>query len=89
MTKYAEARERVKARLLAAIDGGAVPEARLRIDQLNFGPPVGFPVQFRVTGPDPLKVREIADQVRDGDERATPTPSTCSSTGTSRPRRVA
>jgi multidrug efflux pump subunit AcrB len=29
-----------------------------------FGPPVGFPVQFRVIGPDPMKVREIAEQVR-------------------------
>jgi multidrug efflux pump subunit AcrB len=65
MTRSPEARERVKARLLAAIDAGAVPEARLRVDQLNFGPPVGFPVQFRVTGPDPLAVREIADQVRE------------------------
>src|SRR4029434_8237663 len=26
-------------------------------------PPVGFPVQFRVVGPDTLKVREIARQV--------------------------
>jgi multidrug efflux pump subunit AcrB len=29
-----------------------------------FGPPVGFPVQFRVLGPDPMKVREIAEDVR-------------------------
>jgi multidrug efflux pump subunit AcrB len=29
-----------------------------------FGPPVGFPVQFRVIGPDPLKVRAIAEDVR-------------------------
>src|SRR6202008_1207132 len=30
-----------------------------------FGPPVGFPVQFRVIGPDANQVREIAYQVRD------------------------
>src|SRR5439155_20777909 len=28
-------------------------------------PPVGFPVQFRVVGPDPERVRAIAHQVRD------------------------
>ena len=31
----------------------------------NLGPPVGFPVQFRVIGPDTKKVREIAYQVRE------------------------
>ncbi len=42
-----------------------IPEARLRIDRLNFGPPVGFPVQFRVLGPDSTSVREVANKVRD------------------------
>ena len=65
MTKGPEARERVKTRLETAIATGTVPEARVRIDRLNFGPPVGFPVQFRVVGADPLKVREIASQVRE------------------------
>jgi multidrug efflux pump len=59
-----EARERVKTRLERALADGAVPEARARVDRFTFGPPVGFPVQFRVVGPDPLKVRGIADQVR-------------------------
>src|SRR6185295_971096 len=39
--------------------------ARERIDRLNFGPPVGFPVQFRVLGPDGNSVRAVADKVRD------------------------
>jgi multidrug efflux pump len=65
MTPDAAARDRLKARLVAAVEGGAVPEARVRVDQLNFGPPVGFPVQFRVIGPDPIKVREIAYRVRE------------------------
>lgn len=64
MTKGAEARERLKVKLETAIAGGAVPQARVRIDRLNFGPPVGFPVQFRVMGPDAAKVREIAGEVR-------------------------
>jgi multidrug efflux pump subunit AcrB len=64
VTKDLAARERVKARLERALADGAVPEARTRVDRFSFGPPVGFPVQFRVIGPDPLKVRTIADEVR-------------------------
>jgi multidrug efflux pump subunit AcrB len=64
VTKNLEARERVKARLEKALAEGALPEARSRVDRFVFGPPVGFPVQFRVIGPDPMKVREIAEQVR-------------------------
>ncbi|WP_181702129.1 efflux RND transporter permease subunit [Chthonobacter albigriseus] len=63
--KDAEARDRVKARLDAWIDGGAVPEAQVRVSELVLGPPVGYPVQFRVIGPDPLEVRRIAYEVRD------------------------
>jgi multidrug efflux pump len=65
VSKDVEARERIKARLEKAIAGGALSEARVRVDRFNFGPPVGFPVQFRVIGPDARKVREIAYQVRD------------------------
>src|SRR5215510_5468645 len=64
VTKDLEARERVKARLEKALADGTLPEARTRVDRFVFGPPVGFPVQFRVVGPDPMKVRGIADQVR-------------------------
>jgi multidrug efflux pump len=64
VTKDLEARERVKARLEKALADGTLPEARTRVDRFVFGPPVGFPVQFRVIGPDPMKVREIAEQVR-------------------------
>jgi len=64
VTKNLEARERVKARLEKALAEGALPDARSRVDRFVFGPPVGFPVQFRVIGPDPMKVREIAEQVR-------------------------
>src|SRR5947208_5674241 len=64
VTKDLAARERVKARLERVIAEGALPEARARVDRFLFGPPVGFPVQFRVIGPDPTKVRAIADEVR-------------------------
>src|SRR5204863_3147032 len=63
-TKDLEARERVKARLEKALADGALAEARTRVDRFVFGPPVGYPVQFRVICPDPLKVRAIADDVR-------------------------
>src|SRR5207253_11500097 len=39
------------------------PEARGRVKLLPNGPPVPYPVQFRVVGPDPLVLRERADQV--------------------------
>ena len=65
VAKGVEARERVKTRIEAAVAAGALSQARVRVDRFNFGPPVGFPVQFRVVGPDPMKVREIAYRVRD------------------------
>jgi multidrug efflux pump len=65
VSKDVEARERIKARLEKAVAAGALSEARVRVDRFNFGPPVGFPVQFRVIGPDAKKVRDIAYQVRE------------------------
>src|SRR4029077_20022943 len=65
VSKDVEARERIKAKIEKAVADGALPEARVRVDRFNFGPPVGFPVQFRVIGPDTKKVREIAYKVRD------------------------
>src|SRR5213075_369616 len=47
------------------VNDGALTEARVRVDRFNFGPPVGYPVQFRVIGPDANRVRDIAYQVRD------------------------
>ena len=65
LSKDVEARERIKARIEKAVGNGALSEARVRVDRFNFGPPVGFPVQFRVIGPDTNKVRDIAYRVRD------------------------
>jgi multidrug efflux pump subunit AcrB len=59
------ARERIKARLEREIADGALSEARVRVDRFNFGPPVGFPVQFRVIGPEPAAVRDLAVRVRE------------------------
>ncbi len=61
-----EQRERVRARLIELFDKDeAFPDVRARVQRLEFGPPVGFPVQFRVIGPDKAQVREIAYRVRD------------------------
>src|SRR5262245_18557910 len=65
VSKDVEARERIKARLEKAVAAGALAEARVRVDRFNFGPPVGFPVQFRVIGPDANTVRDIAYRVRE------------------------
>ncbi|HWW36350.1 MAG TPA: efflux RND transporter permease subunit, partial [Xanthobacteraceae bacterium] len=65
LSKDVEARERIKARLEKAVADGALSEARVRVDRFNFGPPVGFPVQYRVIGPDAKKVRDIAYRVRE------------------------
>jgi multidrug efflux pump subunit AcrB len=65
VSKDVAARERIKARLEKAVADGALSEARVRVDRFNFGPPVGFPVQFRVIGPDTKTVRDIAYKVRE------------------------
>jgi multidrug efflux pump len=62
MTKDMEARERVRSRLIASADAD-FPQAWVRVTRLEMGPAVGYPVQFRVVGPDTQKVREIARQV--------------------------
>jgi len=62
MTKDMEARERVRSRLMASVDQ-EFPEAWVRVTRLELGPPVGFPVQFRVVGPDTQVVRSIAREV--------------------------
>lgn len=51
-------------RLRDHVATGAFPAARVRVTELLFGPPVPFPVVFRVTGPDREQVRSLADKVR-------------------------
>jgi multidrug efflux pump len=62
MTKDTEARERVRSRLMASVNE-QFPEVWVRVTRLELGPPVGFPVQFRVVGPDTQVVRAIAREV--------------------------
>ncbi|MEH1318066.1 efflux RND transporter permease subunit [Citrobacter farmeri] len=59
-----ESREVLKFRLRQAAADGLAPEARVRVTQLVFGPYSPYPVAFRVTGPDPTVLRDIADKVK-------------------------
>jgi multidrug efflux pump subunit AcrB len=62
LTPSEEAREALKFRLRKAVADGLAPEARVRVTQIVFGPPSPFPVAFRVMGPDPAVLRDIAAQ---------------------------
>jgi len=64
LTESEAAREALKGRLRQAVADGLAAEARVRVTQLVFGPYSPFPVAFRVMGPDPDKLRDIAAQVR-------------------------
>ncbi|WP_373508936.1 efflux RND transporter permease subunit, partial [Thiocapsa sp.] len=62
VTKGLEERERVKAKLERAL-ANDVPGVVGRVYPLELGPPVGWPLQYRVSGPEPEQVRAIAFQV--------------------------
>jgi multidrug efflux pump subunit AcrB len=56
---------------LPAVLAQEFPEVRGRVKLLPNGPPVPYPVQFRVVGSDPMVLRELADQVKEA-MRASP-----------------
>jgi multidrug efflux pump subunit AcrB len=62
MSKSIEARERVLVRVREML-AHDFPNVRFKADRLFNGPPVGWAVQVRVTGPDRGEVRRIADEV--------------------------
>ena len=65
-TRSIEDREAVRTRLLALFaQGEQFPDLHGRVTRFEFGPPVGFPVQFRVVGKDSATLRAIAYRVRD------------------------
>ncbi len=59
-----QAREALRLRIIDAFKND-FPELRGRVKLLPNGPPVPYPVQFRITGPEVGKVRAIADQVKE------------------------
>lgn len=62
MTKGPEARDRVRKRLSEAV-AVRVPNAVTRVAPLELGPPVGWPIKYRVSGEDPQQVRKYAFEV--------------------------
>ena len=64
VTHGKEERESLQAKLREVINQGEFPEARVRVHPLLFGPPVAWPVTFRVVGTDPTELRRIANDLR-------------------------
>lgn len=60
-----ESRDELMAMLRKRIEDGEFPEARVRVEALLYGPPVDWPVSFRVLGDDPQQLRAIGHQVRE------------------------
>ncbi|MGS5087545.1 efflux RND transporter permease subunit [Hydrogenophaga sp. A37] len=63
LPKDLEARERIR-KALPALLATEFPEIRGRVKLLPNGPPVPYPVQFRVVGTDPAVLRGLADEVK-------------------------
>lgn len=59
VAKNVAARERLHARLEKTL-AEQLPSVVARVSPLELGPPVGWPVQYRVSGPDLAEVRTIA-----------------------------
>jgi multidrug efflux pump len=62
LTKDIAAREQVIAKLRQAL-ADDFPGVRGRVNRVPLGPPVNYPVQFRVLGEDAPKLKEIAERV--------------------------
>ena len=62
VTKSLEARERVRARIEKALEEG-MPAVVGRVSPLEMALPSGWPVQYRVSGPEIGKVRSLAHRV--------------------------
>lgn len=62
MTRDEVTREQVVAKINRLFDEG-FPNVRGRVSRLENGPPVGYPVRFRISGPDPVKLKSIVAQV--------------------------
>jgi multidrug efflux pump len=63
VTKDLKAREDIKKRLDEKFAGAEFSNIRVRVVRLENGPPIGYPVQFRVMGDDLTKLRDIAGEV--------------------------
>ena len=64
IAKSVDARDGLQERLQKKLDEN-FPNVIARLSPLEMGPPVGWPVQYRVSGPDPAGVRDVAWKVAD------------------------
>ena len=64
LTKDVAGRDRALPRLRRALDD-EFPGIRARAFRTPLGPPVAYPVQFRVLGPDPQALKAVAERVGD------------------------
>ena len=64
-TADAATRDVLRGRVRKLVEEGRFPEARVRVLQIVFGPPIRFPVAFRVVGPDLDVIRGIAAEIRE------------------------
>ncbi len=62
LTKDVAARDRALTRIRAALERD-FPGVRARAIRTPLGPPITYPIQFRVSGEDPAQLKRIADQV--------------------------
>ncbi|OGS75009.1 MAG: multidrug transporter AcrB, partial [Gallionellales bacterium GWA2_60_142] len=63
VTKDLKAREELKSKLEQRFAADDYSHLRVRVVRLENGPPIGYPVQFRVMGDDLAQIRTIAEQV--------------------------
>ncbi|RJT50936.1 efflux RND transporter permease subunit [Rahnella variigena] len=64
LTRSERERDALKQRLRDTVADGLAPEAQVRVTQLVFGPYSPYPVAYRVTGPDPDVLRQLATKVK-------------------------
>ena len=62
LTRNVEAREAVRERLIAHFETDGF-NARGNVSRIENGPPVGYPIQYRVSGEDIAQLRQFAEQV--------------------------
>ncbi|HEY8888454.1 MAG TPA: efflux RND transporter permease subunit, partial [Gallionella sp.] len=63
VSKGLKEREELKRRLETRFAAPDYAHLRVRVTRLENGPPIGYPVQFRVMGEDLTRLREISEQV--------------------------
>ncbi|KGE05017.1 efflux RND transporter permease subunit [Pseudohaliea rubra] len=63
VTRDKRARDAVMAAVREQVVDGAFPQARVRVSRLLYGPPVVWPLTFRIIGPDPQVLRDTGREL--------------------------